>query len=59
MHLGPELARAGSFCPCTAIKISIATGAKNQTYEAIGMQYAAHPARSHVDVELRLTNAQG
>ena len=46
LHCGHELARAGLFCSCTAL----------ETYEAIGKRYREILARSHVDVELRLTN---
>ena len=44
------------FIPAPPSKFTIATGAKNQTYEAIGKKYQDILARSHVDVELRLTN---
>ena len=44
------------FVPAPPSKFTIATGAKNQTYEAIGKRYRDILARSHVDVELRLTN---
>ena len=44
------------FVPAPPSKLTIATGAKNQTYEAIGKRYREILARSHVDVELRLTN---
>ncbi len=44
------------FVPAPPSKFTIATGAKNQTYEAIGKKYREILARSHVDVELRLTN---
>ena len=44
------------FVPAPPSKFTIATGAKNQTYEAIGKRYREILARSHVDVELRLTN---
>ena len=44
------------FIPAPPAKITIATGAKNQTYEAIGKKYQDILARSHVGVELRLTN---
>jgi TRAP-type uncharacterized transport system substrate-binding protein len=47
------------FVPAPPSKFTIATGAKNQTYEAIGMRYQRILARSHVDVELRLTNGAG
>ena len=46
------------FVPAPPSKFTIATGAKDQTYEAIGKRYRDILARSHVDVELRLT-AQG
>jgi NMT1-like family len=44
------------FVPAPPSKFTIATGLKNQTYEAIGKRYREILARSHVDVELRLTN---
>ena len=44
------------FIPEPPSEFTIATGAKNQTYEAIGKRYQEILARSHVDVELRLTN---
>jgi uncharacterized protein len=44
------------FVPAPPSKFTIATGAKNQTYEAIGKRYREILARFHVDVELRLTN---
>ena len=44
------------FIPAPPAKFTIATGAKNQTYEAIGKKYQDILARSHVGVELRLTN---
>src|SRR5271169_1831548 len=44
------------FVPAPPAQFSIATGAKNQTYEAIGRKYQDILARSHVGVELRLTN---
>jgi hypothetical protein len=44
------------FVPAPPSKFTIATGAKDQTYEAIGKRYREILARSHVDVELRLTN---
>jgi TRAP-type uncharacterized transport system substrate-binding protein len=44
------------FVPAPPSKFTIATGAKDQTYEAIGKRYRDILARSHVDVELRLTN---
>ena len=47
------------FIPAPPSKFTIATGAKNQTYEAIGKKYQDILARSHVDVELRLTNGAG
>jgi TRAP-type uncharacterized transport system substrate-binding protein len=47
------------FIPAPPSKFTIATGAKNQTYEAIGRRYQDTLARSHVDVELRLTNGAG
>ena len=59
MHRGPELARLDHFVPAPPSKFTIATGAKNQTYEAIGTRYQRILARSHVDVELRLTNGAG
>ena len=39
------------FVPAPPSKFTIATGAKNQTYEAIGKRYREILARSHVDVE--------
>ena len=47
------------FVPAPPSKFTIATGAKNQTYEAIGKRYQEILARSGVDVELRLTNGAG
>jgi TRAP-type uncharacterized transport system substrate-binding protein len=47
------------FVPAPPSKFTIATGAKDQTYEAIGKRYRDILARSHVDVELRLTNGAG
>ena len=47
------------FVPAPPSKFTIATGAKNQTYEAIGTRYQRILARAHVDVELRLTNGAG
>ena len=47
------------FVPAPPSKFTIATGAKNQTYEAIGKRYQEILARSRVDVELRLTNGAG
>lgn len=47
------------FVPAPPTKFSIATGAKGQTYEAIGQKYRDILARSHVDLELRLTNGAG
>jgi TRAP-type uncharacterized transport system substrate-binding protein len=44
------------FVPAPPSKFTIATGAKDQTYEAIGKRYRDILARSHVDVELRPTN---
>lgn len=44
------------FVPAPPSQFTIATGAKNKTYEAIGQKYRDILARSHVDVELRLTN---
>jgi hypothetical protein len=44
------------FVPAPPSKFTIATGTKNQTYEAIGKRYREILARSHVGVELRLTN---
>jgi TRAP-type uncharacterized transport system substrate-binding protein len=44
------------FFPAPPSKFAIATGAKNQTYETIGKKYRDILARSHVGVELRLTN---
>ena len=44
------------FVPAPPSKLTIATGAKSQTYETIGKRYREILARSHVDVELRLTN---
>jgi hypothetical protein len=44
------------FIPAPPLKFTIATGAKNQTYEAIAKRYRDTLARSHVDLELRLTN---
>jgi TRAP-type uncharacterized transport system substrate-binding protein len=44
------------FVPAPPSKFAIATGARDQTYEAIGKRYRDILARSHVDVELRLTN---
>ena len=44
------------FVPAPPSKFTIATGAKNQTYEAIGQRYQQILARSRVDVELLLTN---
>jgi TRAP-type uncharacterized transport system substrate-binding protein len=44
------------FIPAPPSEFTIATGAKNQTYEAIGKRYQEILARSHVDAELRLTN---
>ena len=47
------------FVPAPPSKFTIATGAKNQTYEAIGKRYQEILARFRVDVELRLTNGAG
>ena len=47
------------FVPAPPSKFTIATGAKDQTYEAIGKRYRDILARSHVDVELRLTMGPG
>lgn len=47
------------FVPAPPSSFTIATGAKNQTYEAIGKRYQDILARSHVDVELLLTNGAG
>ena len=47
------------FIPAPPSNFTIATGAKNQTYEAIGKRYREILARSRVDVELRLTNGAG
>jgi TRAP-type uncharacterized transport system substrate-binding protein len=44
------------FVPAPPSKFTIATGAKDQTYEAIGKRYRDILARSHVDVELRPRN---
>jgi hypothetical protein len=44
------------FIPAPPSNFTIATGAKNQTYEAIGKRYQEILARSHIGVELRLTN---
>jgi TRAP-type uncharacterized transport system substrate-binding protein len=44
------------FVPAPPTTFTIATGAKGQTYEALGKQYRDILARSHVDLELRLTN---
>jgi uncharacterized protein len=44
------------FIPAPPSKFIIATGAKNQTYEAIGKKYQEILARSYVNLELRLTN---
>jgi TRAP-type uncharacterized transport system substrate-binding protein len=47
------------FIPAPPSKFTIATGAKDQTYEAIGKKYRDILARSHVEVDLRLTNGAG
>jgi hypothetical protein len=44
------------FVPVPPSKFTIATGVKNQTYEAIANRYREILARSHVDLELRLSN---
>jgi hypothetical protein len=44
------------FVPVPPSKFIIATGVRNQTYEAIAKRYREILARSHVDLELRLTN---
>src|ERR1700675_3941204 len=44
------------FIPAPPKKITIATGVKNQIYEAIGDRYKAILARDGVDVGVRLTN---
>jgi TRAP-type uncharacterized transport system substrate-binding protein len=44
------------FIPAPPSQFSIATGVKNQTYEAIAKRYREILARSHVDLEVRLTN---
>jgi hypothetical protein len=44
------------FIPAPPSKFAIATGVKNQTYEAIAKRYREILARSHVDLEVRLTN---
>ena len=47
------------FIPAPPSKFTIATGAKNQTYEAVGKRYQDILARSGVGVELRVTNGAG
>jgi NMT1-like family len=42
--------------PAPPLTFTIATGAKNQTYEAIAKGYREILARSHVDLDVRLTN---
>lgn len=42
--------------PAPPSKLIIATGVKNQTYEAIAKRYREILARFHVDLEIRLTN---
>ena len=44
------------FVPAPPSEFTIATGTKNQTYEAIGRRYQKLLARSHVKVNLLLTN---
>ncbi len=44
------------FIPAPPSKFTIATGQRNQIYEAIGTRYREILARSDVDVEVRLTN---
>jgi TRAP transporter TAXI family solute receptor len=44
------------FIPAPPSKFTIATGAKNQTYEAIGKRYQDILARSHIELDIRLTN---
>jgi hypothetical protein len=44
------------FIPAPPSKFTIATGVKNQTYEAVAKRYREILARSHVDLEVRLTN---
>ena len=44
------------FIPAPPSKFTIATGAKNQTYEAIAKRYQGILARSHVELDIRLTN---
>jgi TRAP-type uncharacterized transport system substrate-binding protein len=44
------------FIPAPPSKFAIATGGRNQIYQAIGNRYRDILARSHVDVEVRLTN---
>ena len=43
------------FIPAPPAKFSIATGGRNQIYESIANKYRDILARSHVDVELKLT----
>ena len=44
------------FIPAPPSKITIATGQKNQTYDAIGNKYREILARSGIKVEVRQTN---
>jgi TRAP-type uncharacterized transport system substrate-binding protein len=44
------------FIPAPPSKFSIATGARNQIYQAIGNRYREILARSHVDLHVSLTN---
>ena len=43
------------FIPAPPAKFSIATGGRNQIYKSIANRYRDILARSHVDVELKLT----
>ena len=44
------------FFPAPSSAFSIATGGRNQIYQAIGNRYRDILARSHVNVEVKLTN---
>ena len=43
------------FIPAPPAKFAIATGQRNQIYQAIGNRYRDILARSHVDLEVKLT----
>ena len=47
------------FIPAPPLKIAIATGFKGGAYEAIGRRYQEILARSHVQLDVQLSNGSG